>query len=305
MGLSVIIPCYNAEATLTTQLEALSTQQWSQPWELIISDNGCTDNSMEIARECKDHFPGFRIVDSSRKKRQSHALNVGIRAARYDKLAFCDADDEVAPGWLASMGDALQKYDVVYGQFHFDKFNEPCQAEHAAQKWKNGLYKGLFLPGGGAGNLGILRWVHEAIGGFDECLPRFVDSDYYWKLQLEGFELHYAPEAMVQVRRDRINPSLSYLYLRHRTATAARHWLYKRYRHLGMLPHPHLPLNNSLAGWVRVLRTMKACLRSKQGRGIWLMQFVQQTGDLVGQIQGRITTPCKPYHPVKRSLDKN
>ena len=208
MKLSVIIPCLNAEATLAIQLEALAEQEWSEPWELIIADNGSTDSTVEVAKKYKERFPAFRIINASGRKSAAHARNSGVNAARSLKLAFCDADDEVAPGWLASIGEALRRYDVVYGQFRFDKFNSPLQAEKANQRWKDGLYHGRFLPGGGTGNLGVKRWVHEAIGGFDECLPRNEDADYYWRLQLEGFKLHYLPEAIVQVRKARVNPTL-------------------------------------------------------------------------------------------------
>ncbi|MBF2059991.1 glycosyltransferase family 2 protein, partial [Fischerella thermalis] len=43
MKVSVIIPCLNAAETIGVQLEALANQQWSQPWEVIIADNGSTD----------------------------------------------------------------------------------------------------------------------------------------------------------------------------------------------------------------------------------------------------------------------
>ena len=299
MKLSVIIPCLNAEATLAVQLEALAAQQWSELWELIIADNGSTDQSVEIALKYKERFTSFRVIDASALKTAAHPRNVAVRVARADKLAFCDADDEVAPGWVASIGDALGWYDVVHGQFRFDKFNEPRQAEFAAQDWKDGLFKGRFLPGGGTGNLGIKRWVHEAIGGFDECLPRFEDADYYWRLQLEGFELHYVPEAIVQVRQARVNPTLPDLYRRDRTGAASNYWHYKRYRHLGMLPPP--PLNKSIVSWLHVLkRGASAGSQSKQKRRAWLTQLAQKTGDLVGQLQGRLTNPCEPYYPRKR-----
>lgn len=303
MKLSVIIPCLNAEATLPVQLEALARQRWSKPWELIISDNGSTDNSVSLARNYKNRFSAFQIVDSSARRTSFHARNLGVRAAHADSMAFCDADDEVQQGWVASMGDALCKYDVVYGQFLFDKFNDARQAELAAQQWKNGLYKGRFLPGGGTGNLGIKRWVHEAIGGFDECLPRFGDADYYWRLQLEGFTLNYVPEAMVQVRKGRINPSLSYLFWRGRTAAAANYWLYQRYKNLGMLP-PN-PLKNSFVSWLRTLRGAKSSGLNKDRRYAWLKSLFGVSGDLVGQLQGRIINPCKPYDPVKKGRSKN
>lgn len=298
MELSVIIPCLNAEATLSVQLEALARQQWSEPWELIISDNGSTDNSIAIARKYENRFSAFRIVDSSDRRTSFHARNIGVRTAVTECLAFCDADDEVAPGWVAAMGDALRAYDVVYGQFRFDKFNEARQAELATRQWKNGLYKGRFLPGGGTGNLGVKRWVHEAIGGFDECLPRFGDADYYWRLQLEGFKLHYIPQAVVQVRKGRVNTSFAYLFWRGRTASAANYWLYKRYKHLGML-HPN-PLKNSMAAWFRVFRGAKTAALDKERRYAWLKSLFSVSGDLVGQLQGRITNPCNPYYPKKR-----
>jgi glycosyltransferase involved in cell wall biosynthesis len=300
MKLSVIIPCLNAEATLAVQLEALAGQKWSELWELIIADNGSTDRSVEIARTFKDRFSSFRIIDASERKKASYPRNAAARAAISDKLAFCDADDEVAPGWVASMGNALDRHDVVYGQFHFDKFNEPRQAELAAKSWKDGLFKGRFLPGGGTGNLGIRRWVHEAINGFDECLPRFEDADYFWRLQLEGFGLHYVPEAVVQVRMGRVNPSWSSLYLRFRDGAAANYWHFKRYRHLGMLPPP--PLTQSMVSWLRVLKSFpSAASQNKQKRRVLLTQLAQKTGDLVGQLQGRLTNPCKPYHPRQKS----
>src|SRR4051794_40828132 len=115
MRLSVIMPCLNAEATLAVQLEALAAQQWSEPWELVIADNGSTDSSLSIARRYEARFPAFRIVDASGLRRPSHAFNVGARAATSDSLACCDADDEVAPGWVASMGDALRMHDVAHG----------------------------------------------------------------------------------------------------------------------------------------------------------------------------------------------
>jgi glycosyltransferase involved in cell wall biosynthesis len=301
MDLTVIVPCLNAEATLAVQLEALAAQQWSKLWELIIADNGSTDRSVEIANTYKERFASFRIIDASGPKTASYPRNRAARVASSDKLAFCDADDEVASGWVASIGNALERYDVVHGQFCFDKFNEPHQAASAAKDWKDGLFRGRFLPGGGTGNLGIRRWVHEAISGFDECLPRFEDADYFWRLQLEGFELKYIPEAIVQVRFGRIKASLSSLYMRYRDGAASNYWHYRRYRNLGMLPPPSL--HESIVSWLHVLkRGAFGASKSSHKRREWLVQLAQRTGDVVGQLQGRLTNPCKPYYPLKKGL---
>ena len=300
LQLSVIIPCFNGAATLATQLEALSTQTWSQPWELIIANNGSTDNSVEIARQFENRFPFFQIIDASGRRGGPYAINQGVKAARSKHLAVCDADDEVHSGWVSAMGDALIDHDVVCGKFEFDKFNEPHVARQCAEVLKNGLFTGRFLPGGGSGNLGVKKWIHEAIGGFDECLPHAYDADYYWRLQLEGFQLYFEKDAVIQIRVGRVNPTLSSLYGRSKNRFASNYWCYKRYKKFGMLPPPSL--KGSFVKWLRLFR--KGVSISRQPllqQELWRQSLVQQTGELVGQLKGRLTNPCRSYHPQKIS----
>lgn len=294
--LSVIIPCYNGAATLATQLESLSRQTWSEPWELILSNNRSTDNSADVARQFADRFEYFRIIDADERQGGPYAINAGAKAAQGEWLACCDADDEVQLGWVAAMGYALEKYDVVCGRFLFDKFNDPRLAEQSAEAWKDGLFKGRFLPGGGSGNFGIKKWIHEAIGGFDECLPHAYDADYFWRLQLEGFQLHYEQNAAIQIRIGRVNPTFFSLYRRSQNRFASNYWCYKRYRTFGMLPPPSL--RSSLVKWWRTLRNGVCLFRKNHTAGeAWRLSLARQTGELMGQVKGRMTNPCRSYHP--------
>ena len=300
--LSVVIPCLNAEATLAQQLEALASQSWSSVWELVISDNGSRDKSVEIANQYKKAFSHFQIVDASARKGGSYAINAGVKAARANHLAVCDADDEIESGWVASMGEALEQHDIVCGRFKFDKFNDSHTAEQSAEAWKDGLYTGRFLPGGGSGNFGVRRALHDEIGGFDECLPHAYDADYFWRIQLEGYRLHYLAEAAIQIRVGRVNPSFASTFRRSRVRFASNYWCYKRYRVFGMLPPP--TLRESL---VQCARTVKNGARlhwqKETARNSWLAQLAQQAGEVLGQLQGRLTSPCQPYAPKK--LNKN
>lgn len=295
-NLSVIIPCLNAEATLAEQLEALASQKWSGTWELVIADNGSTDKSVEIARQYQDAFSHFQIVDASARRGGSFAINMGMKAANSDRLAVCDADDEVEPGWVAAMGEALTKHNIVCGRFRFDKFNDSKMAKQSADAWKDGLYTGRFLPGGGSGNFGVRRDLHERIGGFDECLPHAYDADYFWRIQLEGYPLYYLAEAAIQIRVGRVNPSITSMFRRSKNRFASNYWCYKRYRAYGMLPPQSL--KSSLAQWARtIMNGPRVCLQEKSNRHAWLGHFVKQTGELVGQLQGRLLNPCKSYRP--------
>lgn len=65
MKLSVILPCFNGAKTIALQLEALAHQCWSEPWELVVVNNGSTDDSMQIVQSYRNLLPNLRIVDAS------------------------------------------------------------------------------------------------------------------------------------------------------------------------------------------------------------------------------------------------
>ena len=302
MKLSVIIPCLNAAATLADQLEALSNQKWSEQWELIISDNGSTDNSIEIALQYKNKFNTLKIVDSSKRRGGPFAINNAVLEAKAENIAVCDADDEVQYEWVAAIGNALENHDVVCGVFKFDKFNETAQAINAVKGWESGLYIGKFLPGGGSGNFGIKKSIHQAIGGFDECLPHAYDADYFWRLQLEGYKLHSEKNAIIQVRISRVNPRFTYMFRRGRNRAASNYWCYKRYKQYGMQKPKHFI--KIYIEWFQLFRRgLRTSLKQKGNRFEWLPNFAQKSGGLVGEIQGRWTNPCKPFIARKNSLN--
>ncbi|OKH56210.1 glycosyl transferase family 2 [Calothrix sp. HK-06] len=201
MRISVIIPCYNAASTIGCQLEAIASQEWSEPWEVIVADNGSTDNSVAIVKTFQERIPSLVIVDASAKRGPSFARNCGASVAKGEGLAFCDADDEVAPGWIAAMGEALAKYDYVGGYCLHNKLNEPWLAKRYGSEKGSGVdYDHPYLPIVPSCNMGVKRAVHEAVGGFDENFMMIEDIDYCWRIQEMGVKVHDAWDAIVQYR---------------------------------------------------------------------------------------------------------
>jgi GT2 family glycosyltransferase len=289
--LTVVIPCLNAGGTIAVQLEALAAQRWSRSWEAVLCDNGSTDGSLQIAWQFRNKIPNFRIIEAHKRKGPSHARNAGMEAALSDKIAFCDADDEVGPGWVAAMGEALSSNQVVGGRILFDKFNTPEEDGKFSLMWQDGLYRKQLLPQASTCNMGIRREVHRAIGGFDESLPRFQDADYCLRLQSAGYKLHYVPEAVVQYRISRTSKSLADLFYRERTCMASDFWLYKRYKSLGM-QRPDYKLRNLLFLLPRLAAKMCfSALADIESWKQWKMNFTMHSGRLVGYLQGRFTTP--------------
>jgi len=275
--LSAIIACFNGGETLASQLEALAGQKWRNVWEVFIADNGSTDNSRHIVECFKGKLPNLRIVDAGDNRGSAHARNVALQKAESDRFAFCDADDQVGDGWVASIGEALGEFDVVVSQFDDQKLN---------QQWLRELWNTStdgpepvlgFLPAAAAYGLGFTRRVYERVGAFDESLLRMSDIDYTWRVQLAGFTLQFLPHAVVYYRhRDTLKGMFEQAY----RDGQAQVQLYKKYREQGM---PWDSWWRGVKSWALTIRRVPQ-LRTRVGRGAWLVN----TGFTLGRIRGSI-----------------
>lgn len=283
MQLSVVIPCFNAARTIGHQLEALCRQEWSQSWEVIVADNGSTDETGGIVETYAGRLPGLRMIDASDRRGAAHARNAGARVAQGQAIVFCDADDEVGLGWLAAMGDALSRCDFAANRIDFAKLNPPSIYTNLKNAQGGGLQRVAYppyLPHAGGGGLGVKRAIHERVGGFDESLPYLEDTDYCFRIQLSGFELHFVPAAVMHVRFSSRPGSLF---------RQARMWaqynvlMNKRYGGGLTLPHPWKL-------YVQTWRNLIGCAARvfrKESRLAWMKTLGTQIGLLQGAIRHR------------------
>lgn len=283
MQLSVVLTCYNAATTIGEQLDALVAQTWSKPWELLVVNNRSTDDSMAIVQRYRERIPHLRIVQASAKQGRAFALNTGVRAARGESVAFCDSDDVVAPGWLAAIGDALEKHDFVASSFEGQKLNpawllrvrDPGQKDALPVIWYP-----PYLPYAGGCGMGVKRSLYEKVGGFDENLLHVQDADFCFKVQLQGAVLHFVPEARVHIRLR---------YSLRGTFRQARDWaqynvvIYKKYQPVAKTRMPD-PWRRYGRDWVDLaVRAARIRNRSRLGICVWL--FGWQVGRLIGAIE--------------------
>ena len=110
--ISVIVPVRNGMPWLEEQLRALSEQQCEEPWEVVVADNGSTDESRLVVQEWANRAHMIRLVDASKVRGPEPPAMRGSGAAQGELLAFCDADDVVQPGWLAAHVLALAEADA-------------------------------------------------------------------------------------------------------------------------------------------------------------------------------------------------
>lgn len=288
MQLSVIIPCYNAARTIADQLEALCSQKWDRSWEVIVADNGSTDGTQAIVHTYARRLSGLRVVDASDRRGAGHSRNFGAKVARGEALVFCDADDEVAPGWLAAIGAALCRYDFVANRFDVAKLNPPWIAKNLKNAQGSGLQKVAYPPylhHAGSSGLGVKRAIHEQSGGFDESLPYLEDTDYCFRIQLRGFELRFVPEAIMHVRFSNRPGSLF-----HQARMWAQYNVLMNKRYGGGIPLPN-PWKSYVQTWRDLIGCVPRVFR-KESRPTWMKTLGTQVGLLEGAIRYR-TPPVR------------
>ncbi len=124
---SVIIPVYNCEEYLKCCLESIEKQTIGlENMEVIIINDGSTDNSLEIAKHFKKEHPNWILVDRENKG-LSNSRNEGINLSTGEYVMFLDSDDYLVEETLKEMHEkaSINKLDIVVGRLNgFDENNE-------------------------------------------------------------------------------------------------------------------------------------------------------------------------------------
>lgn len=201
VDVSVVICVYNGAGVIGQQLEALSRQTPSCTWEVVVADNGSSDATADVVRSYIDNFPvSLRLVDASARRGAGAARNAGARASVGDKIAFCDCDDEVRPGWVQAAYDALENAELVAGA---NRLMTTPQAEDAPIQNPGCTHPSTFGPAVQTCNCAVTREMFFKAGGFDESLPPYgmEDSEFSWRVNRAGGRVRPAPDMVINFRR--------------------------------------------------------------------------------------------------------
>lgn len=104
---SVILPAYNAERTLSAAVESLLQQRYSD-WELLLVDDGSSDGTPALCDSLAAHDARIRVFHKINAG-VSEARNDALSAARGEWIAFLDADDLYEPDYLSSLLDSVRQ----------------------------------------------------------------------------------------------------------------------------------------------------------------------------------------------------
>lgn len=126
--LTVGLPFFNNEKTLLSAINSVLIQTYTD-WELLLIDDGSTDNSCNIAREIAALDKRITLLSDGHNRGLIYRLNEIIDLARGDYIARMDADDMMMPNRIEFQMDALLKdlsIDVIdCAVFTIDENNKP------------------------------------------------------------------------------------------------------------------------------------------------------------------------------------
>lgn len=195
-SVSIVIPAYNAAATLAAALASVR-QQAHPVAEVIVIDDGSTDGTADVAQAAARQVPGVQLVRQANAG-PAAARNRGLALAAGDLVAFLDADDLWPPGGLAVLAGVLAaepSLGAVLG--------------HTRDLWEVAEEAPRLGPAYLSFNVGgalFRRSVFERVGVFDPALRNVgEDIDLWVRIGEERIPRRTVADVTLHYRRKLVN----------------------------------------------------------------------------------------------------
>ncbi len=209
MKATVVIPNLNGAGWLKDSIESIWAQTM-QDLELIVVDNGSTDESLAIAQSYQGR-PGYTLIQNDTNTGFSHAVNQGIRAAKGEYVALFNNDAFAEPDWLENLIAAAEQDKRIFAVSslmirHFERELADDAGDYVtllgfACKRGDGMKASRYQKPGrvfsACGGAALYRKsILDEIGLFDETFfAYYEDVDISWRANSLGYKNVYCPTA--------------------------------------------------------------------------------------------------------------
>ena len=207
---SVVIPSYEHGTWIHTSINSVLAQDW-QDFEIIITDDGSSDNTVQQIQSIKDSRIDLKVFKKNRGA--GLATNYGISRARGEFIAILNSDDYFAPKKLSTQVEFLRQHPNVGAVFGW-----PALVDEQGNTFEQTDHKdfGVFQ----VANRNRMQWLrqffdhgnclchptvmirkscYEAVGLYDARLAQVPDLDMWVRLAMQ-FEIYVLPEVLTYFR---------------------------------------------------------------------------------------------------------
>jgi peptidoglycan-N-acetylglucosamine deacetylase len=257
---SVIVPCFNEGKTLDNCIRSLLNQTYDN-YEIIIVNDGSTDNTLSIARQlARDNQPRIRIINKSNGGKAS-ALNRGLARSRGDIIVCIDADSMFLHNTLQQLVLSFQIPDVaaVGGNVKVANSSKLLGRQQSLE-----YITGLTLQRQAFAYLGCMQVISGAIGAFRRSALVAIggyshdtiveDMDTTIELAKRGYKIAYNPQAIAYTEapenlRDFLKQRYRWTYGSFQVLDKHKGTLWRRqFRRIGFIGMPYF----LIAPWLDV-----------------------------------------------------
>jgi len=209
---SIIIPNYNGETFIERCLKSVLNTDYPN-FEVIVIDDGSTDNSLKIVKELFGHEPRLRILKNDKNLGPATSCNIASKAARGRFIAFLGNDDEAAPNWIKESIKVFHTYeaDAVFSKLieFYDRQKihmvgiylipyNACGFPVGLGEVDMGQHDRVRAACAVSTGLVVRREIIDRVGGFDEKLRCYTeDIDFSWRIWLAGYKMFLSPKSIV------------------------------------------------------------------------------------------------------------
>lgn len=195
VDISVVVPVYNGDKTVKKTIEALLSQKTGKSYEIIVVDDGSTDDTPNIIK----NYP-IKII-TQRNAGPSAARNTGWNAASGEIVAFTDSDCVPVPNWIEAIVKHFEDTSVggVGGTYETENKGS-ILATYIGEdiKFRHDRL-GKEIEATGTFSAAFRTKLLEQVGGFDESYKKATaeDFDLCFAIRKTGHKILYEPMAVV------------------------------------------------------------------------------------------------------------
>lgn len=196
---SIVCPCYNQAEFLKDAIHSVLLQEFEQ-WELILVNDGSTDDTPLIADEFARLDPRIRVIHQSNQGLSS-ARNSGLANAKGDFLGFLDSDDLYLPGAFEVVFSQASNTNaaLIIGGYRYFKGTDILHSHSFTQEV---LSHSVLLHANQAPPVAyfLKHSVAKSIGDFDTSLKSCEDWEYWIRVAKMGAKMITIPEVIAGYR---------------------------------------------------------------------------------------------------------